>query len=111
MSMWDFDHLGANAVSAGFSCKQNIVFLGDENYCRLLVDTAIYFSPITATEEGKVNVIGGLAFIMPYEKRRHDYLAFVALITNDANIHMYMSDALHHMYDFEPRGFIIIDIR
>ena len=109
MSMWDFDHLGANAVSAGFSCKQSIVFTGDENYCRLLVDTAIYFSPITVTKEGQVNVIGGLALIMPYEKRQHDYLAFVALITNDANIHMYMSDALHHMYDFEPRGFLIID--
>ena len=109
MTIWDMEHLGPNAVSAGLMSKDSVSMAGDENYCRLLTDTAIYFSPVVAPDSGSSVVDGGIAVIVPYAARRPELLGTAALIANDANIHMYMADSLHHMYEYEPRGLFIID--
>lgn len=109
LSRWDITHLGANAVSVGLLSERPVAMEGADNYCRILADTAIYFSPVTMDKNGTSEVIGGLAVIVPYEDRRPDFLGTAVLATNDVNVHMYMSMSLHHMYEFEPRGLLIVD--
>lgn len=109
MTIWDMDHLGPNAVSVGLATKSPTTMAGDENYCKLLTDSAVYFAPVVTPDNDHSDMDGGIAVIVPYEERRPDLLGTSALIANDANIHMYMADSLHHMYEYEPRGLFIID--
>lgn len=110
---WSEESVGANAVSIGLETKRTLAVMGSENFCRALIDTAVYFSPFIIDDDsttGEAIIFGGVALIVPYEKRNPDYLMMVAAMANDVALHLYMSNSLYKLSYTENQGLISIDI-
>jgi len=110
---WSEATVGANAVSIGLETGRSIAVAGSENYCRLLLDTAIYFSPFIVDDDKatrKPVCFGGIALIAPFENRNADYLMMAAAAANDVALHLYMGNSFYELYYTETKGLISIDI-
>jgi Transcriptional regulator containing PAS, AAA-type ATPase, and DNA-binding domains len=110
---WSEGSIGVNAISLGLERKEDVSVIGRENFSRLLVDTAIYFSPylIDDNHSGEEAVLfGGVALITPLERQSDDYLMLTAAAANDVALHLFMSNSLYEGYSREAKGLISIDI-
>lgn len=110
---WRETEVGANAVSMGLETGRSVAVAGSENYCRLLLDTAVYFSPFIVDDDKatrKPICFGGIALIVPFEHRNADYLMMAAAAANDVALHLYMGNSFYELYYTETKGLISIDI-
>jgi len=110
---WSEAAIGVNAISLGLELKKDISLIGRENFSRLLVDTAIYFSPymLDDNHSGEEAVVfGGVAIIAPFDRRSDDYLMLAAAAANDVALHLFMSNSLYEGYSRESKGLVSIDI-
>ena len=110
---WCEESIGANAVSIGLETKKTLAVVGSENFCRALIDTAVYFSPFIIDDDsttGEAITFGGIALIVPYENRNPDYLMMVAALANDVALHLYMGNSIYKLSYTEKKGLISIDI-
>lgn len=110
---WREEGVGANAVSVGLETGRSVAVSGSENYCSLLLDTAVYFSPFIVDDDKatrKPVCFGGIALIVPFENRNEDYLMMSAAAANDVALHLYMGNSFYELYYTETKGLISIDI-
>lgn len=110
---WSEKSIGANAVSIGLETKKTLTVAGSKNFCRALIDTAVYFSPFIIDDESSTNEaisFGGIALIVPFENRNSDYLMMAAAAANDVALHLYMANSLYKLNYTEAKGLISIDI-
>lgn len=112
-TMWRLDALGANAVAVGLQQYKTISTIGEEHYCKALLDVAVYFSPFVTNSDqdsGKYLCYGGIAILLPAEQSCPDCLLLAAAAANDISLHMYMGDSLHSVYLPDNRGLLSVDI-
>lgn len=112
-TIWRLDTLGANAVAVGLQQYKTISTIGEEHYCRALLDAAVYFSPFVTNSDqdsGKYLCYGGIAILLPAEQSCPDCLLLAAAAANDISLHMYMGDSLHSVYLPDNRGLLSVDI-
>lgn len=110
---WRLDTLGANAVAMGLSRRKTMSTIGEEHYCRALLDVAVYFSPfVTNSDQDSDQYLchGGIAILLPAEQSCPDCLLLAAEAANDISLHMYMGDSLHRVYLPDNRGLLSVDI-
>ncbi len=110
---WSENSVGVNAVSLGLETKRTLCMEGSEHFCRALVDLAVYFSPfINDDDKSTHNTIefGGIALIVPEEKRSPDHLMTAAAMANDVALHLYMATSLYELSYTEQTGLVSIDI-
>lgn len=112
-TVWRLDTLGANAVAMGLQQHKTISTIGEEHYCRALLDVAIYFSPFVTNSDqdsGQYLCHGGIAILLPAEQGCPNCLLLAAAAANDISLHMYMGDSLHSVYLPDNRGLLSVDI-
>lgn len=110
---WREESVGANAVSIGSKIGRSIAVVGSENFCRVLTDTAIYYSPFLVDDDTTTRqpiLFGGIALIVPLEQNNSDYLMMAAAAANDVALHLYMGNSFYELYYTETKGLISIDI-
>lgn len=111
---WSEAAVGTNAVSMGLRYRQTVAMAGRENFCRLLVDTAVYFSPFLLDDESDPQkpplCFGGIAVLLPFSEQQPDFLMLAAAAANDVSLHLNMADTLYGLYYTEEKGLISIDI-
>lgn len=87
--------------------------VGEEHYCKPLLDVAVHFSPFVTDNEqrpGEYLCHGGMALLLPAEQSSPDYLLLAAAAAYDVSLHMYMGDNLHSMYLPDNRGMFSVNI-
>jgi transcriptional regulator with PAS, ATPase and Fis domain len=110
---WREESIGANAVSIGLETEEVSAVVGSQNFCHVLIDTAIYFSPFIINDDKRTHesiIFGGIALIVPFDNRNIDYMMMAAAAANDISLHLYMANSLYNMYYTEKMGLISIDI-
>ncbi|WP_332237190.1 sigma-54 interaction domain-containing protein [Sporolactobacillus sp. KGMB 08714] len=110
---WSESSVGINAVSLGLETQRTLCMAGSEHFCRALIDAAVYFSPFIIDDDKSThNTIefGGIALIVPQDKRNPDYLTTVAAMANDVALHLYMATSLYELSYTEQTGLVSIDI-
>jgi Transcriptional regulator containing PAS, AAA-type ATPase, and DNA-binding domains len=110
---WSEESIGTNAVSLGLELKKDVAVVGEENFCHMLIDAAVYFSPYLIGDKHQRDetvVFGGVAVIVPHESRSRDYLMLAAAAANDVALHLFMTHTLYDLYNKETKGMLTIDI-
>lgn len=100
-TIWSLDEIGPNAVSVGLAESRPLYSVGKENYCSLLRDFAIYFSPVIIHdmhEPHKQSLLGGIALILPTALHNLDYMLAAFSVSTSLNLHIYTWDMLHKSY-------------
>lgn len=112
-TVWQLETFGANAVAVGLQQHKTMSTIGEEHYCRALLDVAVYFSPFVTNsdqEPDKLLCYGGIAILLPAEQSCPNCLLLAAAAANDISLHMYMGDSLHSVYLPDNRGLFSVDI-
>lgn len=100
-TLWSLDKIGPNAVSVGLAESKPLYSVGKENYCSLLQEYAIYFSPVIIHdkhEPDKQDLLGGIALIVPAALHNMDYMLTTFSVSTSLNLHIYTLDMLHKSY-------------
>lgn len=100
-TIWSMDKIGPNAVSVGLAESKPLYSVGKENYCNLLQDCAVYFSPVIIhdkDEPDKQSLLGGIALILPASLHNLDYVMAAFSVSTNLNLHIYTWDMLHKSY-------------
>ncbi|MBR6114175.1 MAG: sigma 54-interacting transcriptional regulator [Oscillospiraceae bacterium] len=113
-SNWLEDSAGVNAVSVGMACKASVEMFGGENYCSLLRDTAIYFTPYILDlgqtfDREDYRTLGGVAIITPLGDGPEDYLFTTEAIAKEVALHLHMVQCFEEFFNTETEGHISID--
>ncbi len=112
-TVWRMETIGANAVALGLQQYKTMSTVGEEHYCKPLLDVAVHFSPFVTDNEqrpGEYLCHGGMALLLPAEQSSPDYLLLAAAAAYDVSLHMYMGDNLHSMYLPDNRGMFSVNI-
>jgi transcriptional regulator with PAS, ATPase and Fis domain len=111
-TFWRLPTLGPNAITVGLEENRSVVSIGEENYRQELKKYAMYFSPImlwVAKPPFDVEDYGGIAIILPVEKRNADYLMLASSIAHDIIMTLHFNQTAFMLYERSGRVVLSID--
>lgn len=114
-SNWSEESAGVNAFSLGMELNRSVEVFGMQNYCTLLQDTAIYFTPYVLDtgltfSEKTLKRCGGVAVITPLREHVEDYLLMTSAIAKEVCLHLHMVDTFDGFFNTDTAGHISVDI-
>ncbi len=101
-TVWSEEHLGANAVASGLRENRSLASAGPENYSISLLETAVYFSPVSGSDGD--GCLGGIAVLVPYEDHHGALLGLSASIA--INLEQEIGRSIHAGHD---EGLLVVN--
>lgn len=117
-SKWDDCSLGANAVSVGVKLNQPVTMEGHQNFCRLLSDISVVFTPFSVetkvTWPGEINgahpLKGGVALFYRCPQDRAVCEAIAFSIVREILTHLYFLYITHLSISGNKDAIFVTDI-
>lgn len=113
-TIWKFDRLGPNAITAGLHERKPAATHGEENFNIILKRCALYFAPLTLNRETPpydTLELGGVALFLPESEAHADYMLLANSISHDLLLNLQFSQITNMVYERISEGVIAADTK